>query len=71
MTLIPEQLLTFLAVHIIKEVSSKTKIDPDELASCIPGLVHSHWYVSPVPVEGCLFCARRNSQPPKGSSGDN
>jgi hypothetical protein len=61
MTLVPEQVLTELAIHIIKEVSRKAKIDPDELASCIPGLVHSHWYIADAPVDGCLFCRRRRS----------
>ena len=59
MTLVPEKILTQLAERIIKEVSRKAKVDPDELASCIPGLVHSHWYVSQTPVDGCLFCKRR------------
>jgi hypothetical protein len=50
-------LLTAFAVDIIKAVSKRTKIDPDELSKAIPGLIHSHWYIEN-DVDGCLYCAR-------------
>ena len=51
-------LLTDFAVSLIIAISRKTKIDPDELAQSVPGLVHSHWYIAEDDVEGCLYCDR-------------
>jgi len=54
-------ILTTFAVDIIKRISEKTKIDPDVLATSIPGLCHSHWYIpseDDEPVRECLYCAR-------------
>jgi hypothetical protein len=55
--IVASDLLTAFAVDIIKSVSKKTKIDPDELANAIPGLIHSHWYIED-DIDGCLYCAR-------------
>lgn len=52
-------LLTDFAVNLIVAISKKTKIDPDELAQSVPGLVHSHWYIAKDDdVDGCLYCTR-------------
>ena len=61
MDAVSDTLLTEFAVELIKRVSLKTKLDPDVLASAVPGLVHSHWYVAHPDerVDGCLYCARR------------
>lgn len=53
-----QELLNSFAVDIIKRVSKKLKIDPDDLAAEIPGLAHSHWYISDGHVDGCLYCQR-------------
>jgi len=53
-----QTLLTDFAVRVIVEISKRTKIDPDVLVQSVPGLVHSHWYISEHDVEGCLYCAR-------------
>lgn len=53
-----ETLLCQFASHIIRCVSIKTKIDPDDLACIVKGLLHSHWYISDEYVEGCEYCQR-------------
>ena len=56
---VTEQLLVDFAVEIIKKISLKTKIDPDVIAACIPGLLHSHWFIADnEPVAGCMRCER-------------
>ena len=55
---IVETLLTDFATRIIIEISKRTKIDPDVLVQSVPGIVHSHWYISKDDVDGCLYCAR-------------
>lgn len=54
-----DQLLADFAVVIIKRISERAKIDPDILALSIPGLLHSHWYISDEHVIGCPCCERR------------
>lgn len=53
-----DTVLTSFAVDIIKAVSKKTKIHPTTLALAVPGLVHSHWFVTDEPIQGCLYCER-------------
>lgn len=55
--LVTEQLLVDFAVDIVKKISLKTKIDPDVIAACIPGLIHSHWFIADN-VAGCRRCER-------------
>lgn len=55
---IVDRVLSDLATQIIKSLSAKTKIDPDTLASFVPGLVHNHWYITDTAVDGCGYCAR-------------
>lgn len=56
-----ETLLTEFAVHLIKRVSLRAKLDPEIVAACVPGLIHAHNFVSEDGeiVPGCLYCARR------------
>ena len=56
--LLTETLLCAFASHILRCVSAKTKIDPDDLASFVNGLLHSHWYTSNESVKGCEYCQR-------------
>jgi len=54
-----ESLLTEFAVHLVKRISLRAKLDPDIVASCVPGLVHTHNFVADDAVPGCVYCARR------------
>lgn len=56
-----ESLLTEFAVHLVKRISSRAKLDPEVVAACVPGLVHTHNFVAEDAeiVPGCIYCARR------------
>jgi|SRR5210317_535396 hypothetical protein len=56
--LLTETLLCAFASHILRCISAKTKTDPNDLASFVKGLVHSHWYTSNEFVKGCEYCQR-------------
>lgn len=53
-----DKILSDFATEIIKTVSKKTKLDTNTLAVAVPGLLHSHWYISGSYVDGCEFCAK-------------
>jgi hypothetical protein len=56
-----ESLLSEFAVHLIKRIALRAKLDPEVVASCVPGLVHAHNFVADDGeiVAGCLYCSRR------------
>ena len=56
---IVDELLADFAVVLIKHISHRAKIDPDVLALSVPGLLHSHWYISDEYVQDCMYCVRR------------
>ena len=54
---ITADLLERFALEIIVRISLKTKLHPTDLASLVPGLLHSHWYKQD-DVDGCAYCRR-------------
>lgn len=56
-----ESLLSEFAVHLVKRIASRTKLDPETVAACVPGLVHAHNFIADDGeiVTGCLYCSRR------------
>lgn len=53
-----DDLLSHISTDIIKSVSEKTNIDSNTLASDVPGLLHTHWYISDTYVDECEFCSK-------------
>ena len=56
-----ESLLSAFAVHLVKRIALRTKLDPEAVAACVPGLVHTHNFIADDGeiVAGCLYCSRR------------
>jgi len=53
-----ESLLCGFASKLIYRLATEIKVDPDELALRVKGLIHDHWYVAEESVTRCAYCQR-------------